>query len=100
MEEGGVMTTVVNRARTDKWDVYIGRPSKWGNLWSHKGSRIRDVQVVATVEEAIAKYENYIRSNPQLVADAKRELKGKILACWCKPGPCHGDVLARIAEEP
>jgi hypothetical protein len=21
------------------------------------------------------------------------ELKGKNLGCWCKPGPCHGDVL-------
>ena len=26
-------------------------------------------------------------------------LRGKTLACWCKPGPCHGDVLVRLAEE-
>ena len=28
------------------------------------------------------------------------ELKGKNLACWCKPGtPCHADVLLRMANQ-
>lgn len=27
------------------------------------------------------------------------ELRGKNLACWCKPGkPCHADVLLEIAN--
>lgn len=26
-------------------------------------------------------------------------LKGKTLVCFCAPKPCHGDVLARVAEE-
>lgn len=27
-------------------------------------------------------------------------LRGKNLACWCKPGtPCHADVLLRLANE-
>jgi hypothetical protein len=26
------------------------------------------------------------------------ELRGKKLGCWCKPGPCHGDVLAELAN--
>jgi hypothetical protein len=27
------------------------------------------------------------------------ELRGKPLACWCKPGcPCHADVLLRLAN--
>ena len=25
-------------------------------------------------------------------------LKGKRLACWCKPKACHGDVLAKLAD--
>ena len=25
---------------------------------------------------------------------AVRALRGKRLGCWCKPGPCHADVLA------
>lgn len=29
------------------------------------------------------------------------ELRGKNLACWCKPGdPCHADVLLELANEP
>lgn len=27
-----------------------------------------------------------------------RELRGKTLLCFCKPKPCHGDVLARFAD--
>jgi hypothetical protein len=35
-----------------------------------------------------------------LVAKIRTELKGKILACLCKVGtPCHGDLLARLANE-
>jgi len=34
-----------------------------------------------------------------LVDRAKRELKGKILGCWCKPLDCHGDILRAVADE-
>jgi hypothetical protein len=27
------------------------------------------------------------------------ELKGKILVCWCKPLPCHGDVLKAYVDK-
>lgn len=27
------------------------------------------------------------------------ELKGKTLGCWCKPYPCHGDVLVELLNE-
>lgn len=26
------------------------------------------------------------------------ELNGKVLGCWCAPGPCHGDVLVELFE--
>ena len=26
------------------------------------------------------------------------ELKGRTLVCFCKPKPCHGDILAAAAE--
>jgi Domain of unknown function (DUF4326) len=47
--------------------------------------------------EALARYEEEIRSGP--LWDELPELEGKILACWCKPEPCHGDVLLRLIEE-
>ena len=24
---------------------------------------------------------------------------GKTLGCWCKPSPCHGDVLVKLVKE-
>lgn len=27
------------------------------------------------------------------------ELRGKVLACWCHPKPCHGDVWADLANK-
>lgn len=89
------MTTVVNKSRhiPAPGDVYIGRPTKWSNPFPI-------VEGINTRAQAIQRYEDWIKSKPQLIADAKRELKGKTLVCWCKPYPCHGDILARIAEEP
>jgi hypothetical protein len=73
-------------------DIYVGRPSKWGNPY-----RVgRD----GTRAEVVAKYEAFLRANPELLEAARRELRGKVLGCWCVPLPCHGDVLARIADEP
>lgn len=28
----------------------------------------------------------------------REQLRGKNLVCWCKPLPCHGDVLLTIAN--
>lgn len=88
--------TRVVHCKRERYDVYIGRPSKWGNPFSVKPSKY--ACSVATVEEALAKYEAWLRSQPELMA-ALPELRGKVLGCWCAPKPCHGDVLARLAEE-
>jgi hypothetical protein len=90
------MTRVVHCKR-EPYDVYIGRPSKWGNPLSHLPGK-GDVQV-ATREEAVAGYELWLQERPDLVAAAKVELRGKVLGCWCSPKACHGDVLARVADE-
>lgn len=90
------MTKVVHCKR-DAYDVYIGRPSKWGNPYSHKPGTKAEIQV-ATREEAISKYREWILSRPELLA-ALHELRGKVLGCWCKPAACHGDVLAELADK-
>lgn len=82
----------------DPHDVYVGRPSPFGNPFSHKTGTLAEFQV-ATKEEAIRRFEKWLLEQPALVARVKRQLRGKVLGCWCKPGPCHGDVLARIANE-
>lgn len=70
-------------------DVYIGRPSKWGNPFviGKHGDR----------NEVVRKYAEMVANNPKLMADV-RELKGKTLVCWCKPELCHGDFLEALCE--
>lgn len=87
----------VVHCKKEPYDVYIGRPSVWGNPFSHKeGTKAK--YKVATREEAIAKYEEWILNQPELVERAKKELRGKVLGCWCAPLPCHGDVLLKLVR--
>ena len=83
------MRWVVHNRRA-RFDVYIGRPSKWGNPFEigHDGTR----------EQVIAKYEQWLAQQPHLLA-ALGELRGKVLGCWCAPLACHGNVLARLANQ-
>ena len=43
-------------------------------------------------------YEQYVQSNPALLHKILM-LVGKTLGCWCKPKPCHGDVLVKLVKE-
>ncbi len=87
----------VVHCKKNLYDVYIGRPSKWGNLWSHKTGTLAQYKT-NTREEAIQKYEDYLRNNEELLKDIM-ELDGKILGCWCSPKSCHGDVIIKIINE-
>lgn len=82
------MTSVVN-LRNAPYDIYIGRGSKWGNPYrlGRDGTR----------EQVIKKYLAYILDSP--LKDDIHELKDKTLGCWCYPLPCHGDVLANLANK-
>jgi hypothetical protein len=81
------MTKVVN-CKKEKYDVYIGRPSLYGNPFviGRDGTR----------EEVIEKYRIWILTQPDLIEKAKQELKDKVLGCFCKPLACHGDVLVEL----
>jgi hypothetical protein len=84
------MNRLVVHCKREAYDVYIGRPSKWGNPFviGEHGSRA----------EVIEQYRIYLQSHPDLVDAAQRELKGKVLGCWCAPLACHGEILAGIAN--
>ena len=82
-------TSVVNRSRSE-YDVYIGRPSDWGNPF--------EIGKDGTRAEVIAKYKAYILAKPELLARLP-ELKGKRLGCWCYPKHCHGDVLVELIDK-
>lgn len=78
--------------------VYVGRPTKWGNPFSHLEGTLAKF-VVDSRSEAIKNYRKWLLSErPDLVAAAKAELKGKDLVCWCSPQDCHAEVLLEIAN--
>jgi len=89
--------TRVVHCKKKPYDIYIGRPSKFGNPFSHQQGTLAEF-LVATREDAIEKYRKWIMTQPELLA-ALHELKGKVLGCWCKPKKCHGDILAELADQ-
>lgn len=90
-------TRVVHCKRTP-YDVYIGRPSKWGNPFSHRASGILGVRIVGSREEAIQAYREWLVVERSDLLAQLSELRGKVLGCWCAPLACHGDVLAELAD--
>ena len=78
--------TAVVHCKRSEFDVYIGRPSKWGNPF--------EIGKDGTRAEVIRKFAVYLSHNKELLKDL-HELKGKRLGCWCYPEMCHGDVLVQ-----
>lgn len=81
------ITKVVNVDKKEKYDVYIGRGSDWGNPYA--------IGIDGDREEVIRKYKydfdrGFLKGDKQKLLD----LKGKMLGCHCKPAACHGDILA------
>ena len=93
------ITTVVH-FKKDKCDVYIGRPSKWGNPFTHikDGKTLAKFQV-ATRQDAIESFRKWITEGEgkYLLKDLP-ELQHKTLGCWCSPLACHGEVLAELVN--
>ena len=84
--------------------VYVGRPTKWGNPFVCKTKG--DAAVLFRrwlMGKDTGKFE--YRGAPDFRVPAAElraaidSLRGKDLACWCKPGePCHADVLIELAN--
>lgn len=108
----------IQRKRTKGWRmpegaVYVGRPTKWGNpfcvvdvLDAFCGDeREARADCVRSYREALSHSDRAYLELASAV-DARRELRGKDLACWCplvdKNGrhvPCHADVLLELANQ-
>ena len=79
-------------ARLAAGAVMVARPTKWGN--PHRIGKL-------TRAEAIAAYRRDLLAGKLKVTveDARRELAGRDLACWCRlDEACHADVLIEIAN--
>ena len=93
----------------DAWDVYIGRPSKWGNPFKvgEKFVQPDGKEIILDNKQAVNLYDQSINFYGQPVSRKEiiDELKGKNLACWCKIidkngnyVPCHADILLAWAN--
>jgi len=81
------MSTKVVHCQKQEYDIYIGHGTIWGNpfIIGKDGTR----------KEVIDKYRIYASTNQKII-DSLPDLKDKVLGCWCKPKPCHGDVLIEM----
>ena len=88
-------------SRLPEGAIVVARPSRWGNRF-RIGAPDPQTREPMSREMAVGHYRAFIRAPEQeaLRAAARRELKGKDLACWCPlDGPCHADELIAIANE-
>jgi len=83
-----MLTRVVNLHKAHA-DVYVGRPSIFGNPF-HVEPGVDRLQVI---ERYRLYFLDRVEKDPEFRAAAE-ELRGKALGCHCKPKPCHADVIA------
>lgn len=84
---------ILNKRTARDWPadaVYVGRPGPWGNPFPVGPGRTR--------EQAVAAHAAWFVAQPDIMARAVRELRGKTLICWCAPKCCHAEVLRLIAN--
>lgn len=87
----------VVHCKREPFDVYIGRAN--GDLPQSKWANPFVIGQHGTRDEVIAKYEAWVRTQPELMA-ALPELRGKTLGCWCAPfHNCHAYALDRLLQE-
>lgn len=101
--------------------VKVTRPHRWGNAWKigsnmHTPDGWKICETAADCVQAFRQSVDWDPDAPSVVGDLvviggygpmhrnrktiRAELRGKNLACWCKPGePCHADVLLEIANK-
>jgi hypothetical protein len=81
---------LVAHCKQSNFEVYVGRPTKWGNPFEmgKDGSRA----------QVVAKYRQWIGTQANLLRDL-HELRGKVLGCYCAPQACHADILAELANK-
>ena len=82
--------------------IYVGRPTVWGNPFTAhdkewNGEKIEPKTLVMLYEIMWVELK---LNDPKLFKEAMKQLRGKNLACWCKPkDDCHADVLLRLANQ-
>lgn len=92
------MPTRVVHCKREKYDVYIGRPSIWGNPFTIGRDGTRE-EVMAKCDEWLNCKRHISGREPPALQVIYTELKDKTLGCWCSPKSCHGDIYVRLVKE-
>lgn len=82
---------ITNYAREKSLLVMVDRSSKFGNVFILGDDGKRD--------EVIEKYGKHYLANKTKLMKQIQKLKGLALGCHCSPKRCHGDIIARIAND-
>lgn len=85
--------------------VHVSRPGPWGNpfIVGKHGDAAYCVDLYKALLAGLLRVGadpdvEALERTRRFVAENADELRGKNLACWCKPGaPCHADELLKIA---
>lgn len=81
--------------------VKVDRTTRWGNPYPVTDQRSELLPYGRGAEESVAAFRRHMNSDMgiSLRELAPKLLRGKNLACWCKPDqPCHADVLLELAN--
>lgn len=100
------MTRVVD-LRNEPHDVYVGRPKAGRDGYFGNPVKVGHVcpvcdDVHELAGETVACHATWLARKVEQDPDYRsrvRGLHGKVLGCFCKPGPCHGDNLAAMADK-
>lgn len=88
-------------------DFYIGRPSIFGNPYTHLDKSIAKIKLDSR-NDAISMYREYfyeqIKTNIDFIDEINKMLNCYknnhvlYLCCWCHPKPCHGEIIKEYLE--
>jgi hypothetical protein len=80
--------------------ICVTRPSQWGNPFQ-VGLEYRGIKTL-DASHAVTRYKEWLETThggKRIAALACAQLRGKNLACYCKPGDsCHADVLLALVN--
>jgi hypothetical protein len=100
-------TTVVNiRGQDGEHDVYIGRGPYGRHMlntaigqrgWLGNPHTVERVGMGRAIQMFREDFTRLLETDAEFLV-AVMALRGKRLGCYCKPRPCHGDVIAEFLD--
>ena len=84
--------------RKESCDVYIGRAGHGKDGYFGNPFRLDAEMARGGTLESYRKYFYHRLSTDEEFRGRIGELRGKTLGCFCKPNPCHGDVIKEYLD--